>query len=59
VPARQPRIAADGPRPPTEFTALYDGDCVCGAPIYEGDVVAYIDGDLSCQDCIRDYLHTC
>lgn len=49
------RIPIDAPRPPNEFRALYDGECVCGAGIYEGDLVAYIEGDLSCEDCVRDY----
>lgn len=49
------RIAAEPPQSLAEFTASYDGECVCGAGIYEGDLVAYIEGDLSCEDCICDY----
>lgn len=37
------------------FTARFDSDCQhCGAPIAEGDEIAYIDNEIACEDCVAE-----
>lgn len=37
----------------TLFPAAFDREGDCGHDIYEGDMVAYVDSDLVCEDCHR------
>lgn len=36
------------------FTASFNNreDCECGAELLEGDKVGYLDGVLSCEECV-------
>jgi hypothetical protein len=42
----------------TPFRASFDSDCLsmlspeCAGRIYEGDNVAYVDGEVACEDCV-------
>lgn len=37
------------------FLARYDGRCPgCDEPIYEGDRVGWVDGEVCCEDCVGE-----
>lgn len=36
------------------FAASYDGECAEGCPIFEGDMVGYLWGDLLCERCFQE-----
>ena len=38
------------------FTARYDSDLDCGHYAHAGDLIAYVEGELSCSDCRGDAL---
>jgi hypothetical protein len=39
------------------FEASYDSDLDCGHYVHAGDLIAYVEGELSCEDCRQDSLH--
>lgn len=40
---------------PHTFVASWGGDLECGHWTESGDTIGYIDGQLSCEDCVRLY----
>lgn len=38
------------------FEANYDSDLDCGHYVRAGDLIAYVEGELSCEECREDAL---
>ncbi|AXQ60094.1 hypothetical protein NTR1_96 [Nocardia phage NTR1] len=38
------------------FEASYDSDLDCGHYVHAGDLIAYVEGELSCEECREEAL---